>query len=463
MTLRARLVAAAVVAAILLVSIPLVTINRQGSILTDQIDDQLRTTAQTLTSSPLAVLDLTVLAERQADRTPAGDLFVAAVDDDGALLSLSTPVSAPDFALDLTDERLADRLLEPGSAAEPEPFTTDLVGDGRARAVVVAVGERSVVIAHSLDRIDEAQRDLGAASIATLLAVAATLALAFWWVDRLGLRPIDRLTTAAEEVASGRSDRRVDHPPISTEAGRLGASFNTMLDARQAAEERQRRFVADASHELRTPLTTLRGYTALYESGGLSGPADVDDAMRRIRAEAERMAVLVEDLLTLASLDEDRPLDLTSLDLSGLLQDVASDAAAVQPDREVDAAGVQAGLTIRADQHLLLQALTAVVSNVLRHTEPSAGLRLSAAPARGEPTIVVEIADRGPGIEPAQLDRLFDRFYRVDSGRTAAAGGRGLGLSIARTVIEAHGGTIEATSTVGAGTTITIHLLPLAE
>ncbi len=472
MTLRTRLLAAAATVLLLLVVGMTAIVVRQRAVLTDQIDEQLETVASAIGQARRSGLGVGEPPRPDEAAPPTGDFYFAALLPDGTVMTIVRPVSHPEFAPE--PDGLVDRAqtVEPGGPPI-EPFTVESVeGPGRARTIVVAIDDEiSVVVARSTNRIDEALRQLAIAGALAVLAVAVILGLVLWWVDRLGLQPINRLTRAAEEVAAGRSDRRVEHSATGTETGRLGASFNTMLDARQTAENRQRRFVADASHELRTPLTTLRGYTALHASGGLTTPGAVDDAMGRIQVEADRMAALVEDLLTLASLDEDRPLDLAPVDLSRLLVDIGNDAAAIQPDRRVDTTGVEPGIAIRADRDLLTQAVTAATTNALRHTPVDAALTIRAGlgPDGGGDVggdgvgdvVRIEVRDEGPGIEPDHLPHLFDRFYRVDAGRAAPGGGRGLGLSIARTVIEAHGGTIGATSGSGVGTTITIEL-PLA-
>ena len=161
-------------------------------------------------------------------------------------------------------------------------------------------------------------------------------------------------------------------------------------------------------------------------------------------------------MLTLASLDEGRPLDLVDVDLSQLIIDIAADAAAIQPDRLVDSAGVCDGLVVRADRDLLTQAITAATSNALRHTPADAGLELVVS--RNSDMVQISIVDQGPGIPQPQRGHIFDRFYRGDAGRDNGKGGRGLGLSIAKTVVEAHGGTISVRSNPGEGTTIILTL-----
>ena len=341
-------------------------------------------------------------------------------------------------------------------ASDPQPFTVDASGsDAVARVVVVDFGQQFAVVAVSTRAVDDAQNQLFLTAAVALAVVLAAMAVVLWSVDRLGIRPIDSVTNAAEDIAAGRSNHRVEHPSAATEAGRLGIAFNTMLDARQAVEVRQRRFVADASHELRTPLTTLRGYATLHASGDMS-PAETDDAMARIHSESKRMEALVEDLLTLASLDEDRPLDYSSLDLSRLMADLAADASAIQPARPIDSSEISRDVTVRADRHQLTQALTTVVNNALRHTPITAKLAL--AVTVNEATVRIQVADQGPGIASDHLAHLFERFYRAHPGRERSAGGSGLGLSIAHAIVTAHHGHIGVSSTLGQGTTITIDL-----
>lgn len=459
MSLRSRLLAVAVAITTLIVVLLIGIVMRQRAILTDQIDDQLELVAngavrfvsnQTEGSPPATF--------REQIPAATGDLYIAAILASGDLVVRALPVSGPSMTPDIEQARALVQGRNSDGSVAVRPSTVRWAEDGSsARAVAIDIGlDRTLVIARSTVAIDDAQNQVIVASGIGVLAVVGVLGLAMWWVDRLGLQPIRRLTAAAEDVAAGRSERRVALSTDNNETGRLGAAFNAMLDARQESENRQRQFVADASHELRTPLTALRGYAELYFAGGLSTPGAIDDAMGRIQVEGARMAALTEDLLTLASLDEGRPLDLVDLDLSQLIVDIAADAAAIEPERHVDTEGVRDGLMVRADRHLLTQAITAATSNALRHTEANAGLVLLAS--RDADVVQISVVDRGGGIPQPQLEHLFDRFYRGDAGRDAETGGRGLGLAIAKTVLEAHGGTISASSAPNQGTTITLTL-----
>lgn len=447
MSLRSRLALVAGLLVATVIGALAVIVVRQRIVLIEQIDTQLEAVAANVDRAA----ELPASVERARAAPPTGELWFAIIAADATAQVIAQPASDPAFAprLDLGINPLGT------------PFTAATVGDsGQARAVLVGLPEdRIAAVAVSLEDVDDTQRQLLITSAVAVAVVLIVVGLAWFWIDRLSLRPIKAVTAAATEVAAGDRAQHVDHPNITTEAGQLGAAFNMMVDARQAAEDRQRRFVADASHELRTPLTTLRGYTALHAQGGLVDPGQVDDAMRRIRSEADRMAVLVEDLLVLASLDDQRPLTLGRLDLTQLLTDIAADAAAIQPRRPIDVMDIAPGLTLTADAHLLTQAFTAVTTNALRHTPEAATLSIAAV-SKGD-TIEISVADQGPGIDPIELDRLFERFHRTDASRSRTRGGTGLGLAIAQAAVHAHDGTITAHSQLGRGTTI-VMALPVA-
>lgn len=453
MTLRSRLLLAALVVTMTVVAALGYVSARQRSVLTNQLDAQLEVVSNNVDRGAERFATRSALnPQARADELlVTGELYVAFLGDDQTEPQvLARPVSEPDLVPDLADVDLMH------AAQTGEPFSAVAFGSAaKARVVVIDIGPGFVVFAASTTTVDNAQKQLLITAAIALGVVLSTLVAALWSVDRLGIRPIESVTRAAEDVAAGRSDHRVEHPPVTTEAGRLGLAFNAMLDSRQAVEARQRRFVADASHELRTPLTTLRGYAALHASGQLSA-SETDDAMARIHSESKRMEALVQDLLTLASLDEDPPLNYSTIDLSELLSDLAADASAIQPERPIDVSDIDDGVHIVADRHQLTQALTTVINNTLRHTPTTA--RLALACGSDETTVRIRVSDEGQGIEPEHLGHLFERFYRADAGRERSAGGSGLGLAIAAGIVTAHEGRIDAVSAVGEGTTITIAL-----
>lgn len=282
------------------------------------------------------------------------------------------------------------------------------------------------------------------------------------------MRPLRQIEDVAERIAAGDLTQRVPTSfPATTEVGSLARSLNTMLTQieasfahRQASERRMRRFVSDASHELRTPLATVRGYGELYRLGGIPA-ADLPHAIGRIESEAGRMSGLVENLLTLARMDEAPPLQLEDVDLVVLAADAAADLRALDPGRAVVVVGNQeTGLEpvpVRANADQLRQVLANLVGNVVQHTPPGTPVELVVG-HQGN-MACLEVRDHGSGVPAEDLDKVFGRFYRVDASRSRQSGGSGLGLAIVAAIVAAHAGSAEALATPGGGLTIRL-LLP---
>lgn len=302
---------------------------------------------------------------------------------------------------------------------------------------------------------------------------------------RISMRPLVRIEHTAEAIAGGDLTRRVPEPDPAaahTEVGRLATALNTMLAQIESAftdraasekrarhsEERMRQFVADASHELRTPLTTIRGFAELYRQGAARDPEQTGALMRRIENEAARMGVLVEDLLLLARLDQERPLRHARVALPALLTDAVEAARAVAPERPITLEIPQRvdGLVVDGDESRLRQVFANLLNNALTHTPP--GTPVTVRLRADDGTAVTEVADEGPGLSPEQADRVFERFYRADTARGRRAteptesAGTGLGLAIVAALVAAHRGTVEADSAPGRGATFRV-TLPLAE
>jgi two-component system OmpR family sensor kinase len=266
---------------------------------------------------------------------------------------------------------------------------------------------------------------------------------------------------AADGIAAGDLSRRVEHSDERTEAGRLAMALNSMLAAieqafrqREASEARLRQFAADASHELRTPLTSIRGYADLWRAGGLRDPDQLDQAMRRLSEEGYRMGDLVDDLLLLARLDQERPTDRRAVRLDRLAADAVADARAVEPERPLDLDVVP--VTVAGDEGQLRQVLANLLANARTHTPPTAPVRVCVSTVG--PMARLEVVDRGPGMDPAVVDHVFERFYRGDPSRVRETGGSGLGLSIVDAIATSHGGTATATSTAGTGSRFIVEL-----
>ena len=326
-----------------------------------------------------------------------------------------------------------------------------------------------VAIAAPMTTIVAAERALIRTMLIVGLAAMGAMLIVAWVVIRRGLLPLERIAATAEQITAGDLSHRAGVPHDDTEVGRLGSAFDTMLDqietsfdeqqraleAKERSEAQLRRFVADASHELRTPLTAMRGYADLYRAGGLAEPEAMATAMDRIGTESRRMAALVEDLLLLARLDQGRPIRREPVDLSRIAEDAAHDLRAIDPGRPVTGA-IAPGITVAGDDDRLRQVIGNLVANVRVHAGAGTPVEIGLATVDGEAELRVE--DHGPGIDPAHGVRVFDRFYRVDAGRSRDSGGTGLGLSIVASLVDAHGGRIWHEATPGGGATFVVRL-----
>lgn len=353
---------------------------------------------------------------------------------------------------------------------------TDGDSDWRYIAIPVRItstGERAaMLIALPLTNVDDAMNHTLLLEIGVgVLTLAVVFFVASWTVTR-AFRPLRRVEKTAAAIAAGDLSQRVDEEAPGTELGRLSTSLNTMLAHiehafrdRTESEARMRRFVSDASHELRTPLVTIRGFSELYRHGALSTSEDVGMAMGRIESEAKRMGTMVEDLLTLARLDEQRPVLLRPVDFLPIGHDAVVDAQASAPARSVRLMGLAPGIGPAAapalgDEGRLRQVVGNLVGNALRYTPPGSPLEIAVGTRlqEGKPFSVLEVRDHGPGISEKDAPKIFERFYRADTSRTRETGGTGLGLAIVAAIVGAHGGTVRHRPTPGGGATFVIEL-----
>jgi two-component system, OmpR family, sensor kinase len=385
------------------------------------------------------------------------DLAFIALAPDGSVIA-SAPSGPPDEPdpLPALDPAALDVLR-----TSDEPVTVGGGADGyRATGLPLAADGTVLVLAQPLDAIARTMRLVLLILLVVGACASVILAATLTALIRRELRPIDAMAVSADRITEGDLSRRVAVDRPSNEVGRLGAALNSMLAriedavaAKTESENKMRRFVADASHELRTPLTSIRGYAELYRAGADS-PDDVVRSFDRIEREARRMGGLVDDLVLLARLDQERPFTRQEVDLAVVAREAVADARAIEPDRVVTTHIGSGRMVVAGDADRMRQVVTNLLANVRTHTEP--GTPATVRVKRVGDQVVIAVADTGPGMEPEDAEQAFERFYQANPDRTTP--GSGLGLSIVRSIVEQHGGTAELHSVVGAGTTVTFHI-----
>ena len=316
-----------------------------------------------------------------------------------------------------------------------------------------------VQLARSLADRDRTLYSLG---LTLLLGSALTTLIAFgvgWTLSGVTLRPIHRITQTAREIGEARDfSSRVEHKGPNDELGHLATTFNQMLvqleDGYQQvthALQVQRDFVADVSHELRTPLTTIRGNLTLLQHNPPLPQAEQDDILNDLIGESERLSRLVTDLLTLARTDAGRKLPLGPVEIAPLVDEVCRQARVLAPEREIVCTGLT-DVTAIANDDALKQVLLILLDNAIKHARGPIYVALDSH----DHQVALRVQDSGPGMSPELQARIFDRFYRDDVSRSTP--GFGLGLSIARALVEVQSGTLEVESQVGRGSAFTISI-----
>ena len=392
-------------------------------------------------------------------RPPRTDTYVQVRDLNGELIdhlfNANNQIILPLDSADLTALQNGAK-IENFAATEAGPLFiyTQRVVDDNDQPLLLQV-------AHSLEdrgRFLRTMRNI--LLIGSGVAVGAAFGIG-WLLAGWTLRPINRITRTAQAIGTERDfGRRVDHPGLNDEIGQLATTFNDMLSELQAAYlqleqalHTQRRFVADASHELRTPLTTIRGNLGLLQREPPIEEADRLEILADMVDETERLMRLVNDMLVLARADTKRKLHREPVAIRPLLQDLYHQYRLLTPTRNIYCADLPE-VTALADPDALKQVLLILLDNAIKHTSSDATVTLSTTIEDAQ--LVIQVSDTGPGIEPAHLPHLFDRFYRGDAARTG--NGTGLGLAIAKELIEAQHGTLSVTSRPGEGTQFAAHL-----
>ncbi|APE18199.1 HAMP domain-containing histidine kinase [Mycobacterium crocinum] len=395
---------------------------------------------------------------------PPSNFYVRGVDADGHIWMA-------------VNDRDAEPALPDDNDVGPVPVTVGSLEHSPVEWRAVSVrgpGGELTTVAIDMSDIQSTVRSLAWSQVAIGAAVLVILGVAGYWVVHRSLRPLVEVEKTAAAIAAGQLDRRVPERDPRTEVGRLSLALNGMLAQIQTAmassvesaeqartsEERMRRFITDASHELRTPLTTIRGFAELYRQGAAR---DVEMLMSRIESESRRMGLLVDDLLLLARLDAQRPLEQRRVDLLALATDAVHDAQSIAPKRTITMEVLDGPGTpeVIGDEARLRQVLGNLVANALQHTPETA--RITVRVGTSSDDAVLEVADEGPGMTPEDARRVFERFYRTDSSRARASGGTGLGLSIVDSLVYAHGGRVTVTTAPGQGCCFRVSLPRIAD
>jgi two-component system OmpR family sensor kinase len=433
--------------------------------LLDQIDSELLKTRDSLGGSQITLREIDSLsmlgfvrdrlmpAQQESSDERSTETVFAVVDRRGE------PISILGFDPTEAQQGLAEAAGDPRAlAADSEPHDVTLDGS-TYRATAARLGDGSyALLAAPTDVLHQGVAKAVRLDLAIGTLLLALLACLTMFSVRRRMRPLEDMVETSSAIAEGDLTRRVPSSREATlEVEQLRVALNSMLHqvesayrTREQSAAQLRSFVADASHELRTPLSAIRGYLQLYDKGMLSDPDDRKRAWARVLAETDRMGRLVDELLTLARLDQQPELRLRNVDLSRLVRDAAEDLRVQQPGRPVEIAA-EGSLLVRADESGLRQVLGNLVANVRTHTPAEVPVRLGVE--REDGVVRLCVADEGPGLHADDAARVFDRFFRVGGGA-----GSGLGLAIVQGVVRAHGGEVTVRTAPGEGLAVTVTL-----
>jgi signal transduction histidine kinase len=431
LSLRVRLALASALGVLVVTTIAgLVELNLLTSSLLNRVDRQLDSVVDAIVSLPGAgppeevpVLILRELADRQT-------LLISIVDARGRSYYQGAG------AAQLRTTPKVRRLAAEGGA--DVVYTTNF-GDSRVRVLARSIGEgRVLLVGRTVEDVTAAQRSLGFFLVAQgVLSVAVAFGLGYLVTAQV-MRPVRRMAATAQRISdTGDLAQRVEEGGADRDLANLTATFNQMLDRIEAAYSRlaasleaERRFVADASHELRTPLTTIRGNVDYLERVGVDAAAVAD-----LRESSERLAGLVTGLTQLARDDAGVVDEVTAVDFDQLVCDVAAEPEYSDVDIDVD---VEPSLWVRGSEGALARVVRNLLGNAAKYGAGSVTVRA----AKDEDCVVLEVRDNGPGIRAEDVERVFDRFWR--SAEAKSRSGSGLGLSIVKAAVTAHGGSVRA-------------------
>ena len=498
-TLRARLTVVLLsLAAVGLIALAAITYGSQKQFLEQQVDEQveaalrfagpqiLDNTARAMDDGTLRQTPDGALTTRAPTReNGGGEKFPGGPGGPGGKRDLplgtyselrnpsGTRIGLP-FQIGTTDDDPSTPKL-PADLPAGETITVgSTAGDAEYRVRAEPIPTRlgieggTIVVAVPLSGKDDQLQQLLLVDAIVILAILAALGFAASRLVRHELSPLEHIATDADRIAAGELDRRVPEATEGSEVGRLAVALNAMLGRievafaeRQASEDRLRTFLSDASHELRTPLASIRGYAELQRTGMIATEEERATAVARIEEQAARMGTLVEDLLALARLDEERVQPTDLVELAGIARDAVADVGSLDAARAVSL-HVDGDPLVVGQEAKLRQVLTNLLGNAVAHTP--AGTPIDVRIGVDEGDALIEVDDAGPGVPPESRDRIFERFHREAGGtaRTRGPAGAGLGLAVVHGIVEAHGGTVSVGDSPAGGARFAVRL-PLVE
>lgn len=293
------------------------------------------------------------------------------------------------------------------------------------------------------------------ASVVLVVVVSALYAAMVWVTSQFMLKPIRTITSKIDEITDDNLSARIDQVDSQDELMELTTQINEMLASLEGSFLRQQNFVADASHELKTPISVIQGYSNMLRRWGKSDPVILEEGIDAISRESENMKKLVEQLLLLARLGN-FSMNVTRFNLVEVVAELAESYKMVDFSHAIAFSREQDAITVATDKNLLTESVRALADNAIKYT-PSGG-KITLGCYMVDDHAEISVSDTGIGIKAEDLPHIFERFYRCDKARGRESGSSGLGLSIAKSIVETIGGKIEVKSEVGVGTTFVIKL-----
>jgi two-component system, OmpR family, sensor kinase len=329
--------------------------------------------------------------------------------------------------------------------------------DQSIRVAVLRERNFTFLVGYPVAELREALENLFSIFLVLIPIALAVSVIGGLYLANKSLRPVDEVTTRARRITAENLDQTIPQRDVDDEIGRLISTFNEMIHRLHSSFAQVRQFSADASHELRTPLTVMRGEIEL----ALRNPKTLEEYRQVLESSMEeiiRMSSIIENLLTLAKADQGTyEVNLSEVNLGSLVEELYDDGEILAEGKHIRVTLAAKGpITIVGDKVRLRQLFLNLIDNAIKYTPEGGAVTLSVERRNG--AAVVQVADTGIGIPPEDINRIFDRFYRVDKARSREIGGTGLGLSIAKWIVELHRGTITVKSEVDKGSVFTVEL-----